>query len=101
MHSLTRKYYNSADQLLREDTIFMVERGNVLVRPASEMTFRRRLTVDSTFSGDISDRVVSYIEISGNFDTIESSSGDFLECEWYTPPARCGMTDLPATGDTV
>lgn len=101
MQNLTRKYYNSSDQLLRQDLIQMVQMGNVLVRPASEITFRRHLVTRTTVSGDISVRTVSYIEVSGNFDSIETSSGNFLQCEWTSPPARCGMTDLPVVGEAV
>lgn len=94
---VTRSYYNASDDLLRTDTITMRRKGNTLVSKAQFHTFQRVLN-SQLFYGPAS-RAISYIEVSGDFDIIEASSGDFLECEWYSPSAFCNMSDLPQTGE--
>ena len=99
MLEVIRRYYNGSSVLLRTDTIWMQKKGNVIVRPATEITYQRVLRVRGNYTGG--SRVVVSITVEGNFDTIESSSGNYLSAEWTSPPALLNMTDLPVVGETV
>lgn len=101
MLTATRIYRNASAQDLRVDTIVMVRKGHVLVKDASEHTFSRDLRPLYLHNSGVADRVVAEIEIVGNFNDLEASTGNYLWATWNSPSARLNMSDLPIIGSTV
>ena len=105
MLELTRTYKNVSSEVLRVDTIIMEKTHHNTWRPFRVHPDQRGITYSRNFSTvnhyGPAVRAVSSIEVAGNFDIIESSSGDYTYCEWYSPVAACDMSDLPAVSDDV
>jgi len=97
MPTVIRKYFNATDELLRTDTIVMTLRD--CVTPPTKSTYIQNLSTVKCYSS--ADREVNYIAISGDFDSIETSSGNFVEAEWFSPVMLCNMSNLPQTGETI
>lgn len=104
MLQLNRIYKNSNSEEIRIDTISLVRKRNRVVKAglmttAAADVFQREVKVLKLYVS--ANRTVSEIEVIGDFDTIEASSGNFTSAEWASPSARLDMSDLPIVGSTV
>ena len=97
---VTRTYKNSAFETLRIDRITLTATtpSNAYAVLTSR-TYKRNVETEKVLIA--SNRTVANIVVEGNFDTIESVTGDYEYCDWTSPVAKCGMSDLPGVGDTV
>jgi hypothetical protein len=102
--NILRSYLNASGDVIREDNIYMSRKFHTMVDGIDAPTFNRVVVTDKAhYSGYPADRVVSSITISGDYDDIETVSGNFLLASWEFggTTVRCNMSDLPAVGDTV
>lgn len=97
---LTRQYKNAAGDDIRIDMINMECKGNTIASKAETHTFRRVLNTQPIYKTGAA-RVIAEIEVIGDFDSIETSSGDFQWAKWNSPAATLDMSDLPSVGDTI
>lgn len=96
---VVRTYKNAAGDDLRYDIIVMERKGNTLASKAATHTFKRNLKTQVSHNSGVADRVVSEIELVGDFDEIDSST--YKWASWNSPIARVDMSDLPGLTDTV
>ena len=107
--NITRSYYNATD-IIRVDEIYMsynpvseevkykFNQNGPLVSP------KRSVVTKAMHATGVAARTVTSIEVYGDFDFIETVSGDY---EYATKTLGSGqvvtvdMTDLPKIGDTV
>ena len=76
----------------------------MLNRSQKGLTYKREL--ESLYLTGPTDRTVAKVELIGNFDDFEDSSGDYVHCSWSSTAtgdvlAICDMNDLPKVGATV
>jgi hypothetical protein len=99
MLQLVRTYYNSTDDILRQDTIFLIRTRTPLTHGVEPFTYRRSL--NSQYFHGPANRQVSSIECSGTYDAIEQSSSNYLWASWSVPDTTLYMSDLPQINDTI
>ena len=99
MLEIIRYYKNNGNDTLRVDTIHMERTNDPIARVMTEQTYARRLRV--TQHHGPADRVIKTISMVGNYDTTETSSGNFLWATWTSPSAQVDMSDLPVVTDTL
>lgn len=98
---VTRQYKNEAGDDIRIDMITLIRKGNTIASKATTHTFVRKVDKQPIYNNTIADRDVAEIEVIGDFDSIETSSGSFTWAKWTSPVATLDMSDLPSIGDTV
>lgn len=101
---IIRSYLNSSEDVIREDNIFMSRKHHTIIDGVNAPTFNRIVNTDKAhYSAGYSDRVVNSITISGDYDFIETDTGNFILASWEFggTTVRCNMSDLPGVGDTV
>jgi len=96
---IVRQYKNASDEDLRVDQIRMIRRNNTISKDKANHVFQRDLKTQ-WFHGP-ADRDVAVIEIVGDYNSIETSTGDFKWAKWTSPVGTCDMSDLPGIGDTI
>lgn len=104
MLQVNRIYKNAAGEEIRIDTISLSRKRSRIVKADFMETgaadvFER--SVNKLKLHVSADRTVTEIELIGDFDTVETSSGNFLWAAWDSPVARVNMSDLPAITDDV
>ena len=104
MLQLNRVYKNSAGEEIRIDVISLRRKRNRIVKVGLMETGAADVFVRDVNKMNMhvsADRTVTSIELIGNYDTAETSSGDYLWASWTSPSARVDMSDLPAVGDSI
>lgn len=104
---ITRSYYNSSE-LIRIDKIYMRQRSNfgAIIRyqePTPKFIYIRKV-VTTRLNSTGTTRTVDAIEVIGDYDTIEASTGDYAWASLTVGDSsiiRVDMSDLPGIGDTV
>ena len=97
---VNRKYYNDNHELIRTDNITM-EPTNTWTGGSENRTYYRAIRINPEYHTGVP-RIVRFLEIETNGDTIESVTGDYEYVTWSTHSyAKCDMSDLPGIGDTV
>jgi hypothetical protein len=97
---LTRFYKNTDGADLRVDSITMVERkGPVSMVVTDGRTYIRE--IKTTLFYGVADREITDIEVIGDFDSIETSSGSYSWASWERPSLDVDLSDLPYVGETI
>lgn len=98
---LNRVYFNDAGEIIRKDTIQMVRRFHPMVDGIQAPTFQRVVRTDATYIA--ANRAVVLIQVGGDFDAIETVSGNYEYATWEFggTTVRCDMSNLPIVTDTV
>lgn len=100
MPQLTRLYRNSDDEDLRIDKINAVPRfDNLITGSTGGQTYLREKTTTLIYGS--SNRTVSEIQVIGDFDSVETSSGNFVWVSWDKPSIDMDLSDLPFVGDEI
>lgn len=112
--NVVRIYTNSTNETLRVDELHIDISVNIgeIVRHTLSQTMPiqqgkrilKTTLVNSTSSSYGPDRVVAGIEVSGDYSTIETISGDYTWAEKILGngnSVQLNMSDLPGIGDTV
>lgn len=113
MHVI-RIYANSTNETIRVDELHVDPSVNIgeIVRHTLSQTMPiqqskrilKTTLVNGTSASYLPDRIVTGIEVSGDYNDIETISGNY---EWATKTLgngsllRLNMSDLPGIGDTV
>ena len=113
---LTRLYYNSTPVLIRTDKLQMLPQNNFTSivnydggNGPQTPSIKRSLQVEPSHAasgggGAPISRVIDRLEVTGDFDSIESVTGDYQYAEWTrgnSTTIKMDMTDLPKCGDTI
>lgn len=97
---LTRFYKNTEGADLRVDSIIMVERrGPASMIVTDGRTYIRE--INTTLFYGVTDREIASIEMIGDFDSIETSSGSYSWVSWERPVLDLDLSDLPFVGETI
>lgn len=107
-----RKYYNAADDLIREDRISVALRTNytdISKHSYSSDSLKVRHTVSIKTNlvygpSGAGTRVVDRIEVTGDFSSCETVTGDYTWLKWVLGNSQeilADLTHLPVVGDTV
>lgn len=107
---VTRTYYNSSSDLLRVDKLQLevsINSDNIVKYKGTgirdNMSVRRLLDTIPVHATGVA-RTVNEIEVTGNYDSLEVSSGNYAFAYWDRDDGtmlEMDMTDLPIIGSTV
>jgi thiamine pyrophosphokinase len=100
MLQLTRFYKNTDGADLRVDTITLTEKyDNICVGANGGRVWVREVKKMNMYSA--TDREIATIEVFGDFDSVETSTGSFIWASWNRPSVDLDMSDLPVVGETI